>query len=64
MSDPRELVGRRFMADFKVVAIGEQDGEQVAVLHMYGDRYRISVAELLALVEAGIVVEAPERRQP
>jgi len=62
-ADPHELIGKRFTADFRVVGI--RDGaseEQMAVeIHLYGDRYELSVRELRALVESGLVTEVPER---
>lgn len=62
---PEDLVGRRFVADFRVAAIGEsetgKDEDRQVVLYMHGERFAISLGELTALVDSGMVVEAPER---
>ena len=53
---PTSLVGRRFVADFEVLAV--QDG--LAILRMQshgGARYVISVDELETIIERGLVVE-------
>ena len=62
------LVGRRYVADFRVAVIGDRppggrEEDRECVLHMYGERYVISLGELRTLIEAGLVTEAPERGQ-
>jgi hypothetical protein len=60
--DLAELVGKRFVTDFRVLAIGAgKNGEPEATLLMYGDRYLLSVDELEVIIERGLVTEAPER---
>lgn len=51
-----EILGKRFVADFRVVAYGPGDK---ALLLMYGDKYELSTDELLIIIERGLVTEAP-----
>jgi len=60
--DPTSLVGKRYVTDFRIVAITPgDDGEPEATLLMYGDTYKLSVAELEVIIERGFVTEAPQR---
>jgi hypothetical protein len=60
--DPSRLVGKRFVTDFRILAIGlGAKGEPEATLVMYGDTYLLSVDELEVIIERGLVTEAPER---
>lgn len=56
--DPDWLLGRRFVTDFTVLAIGS-DADRTVTIQLYGDRYQISFAELQIVIERGLVVEAP-----
>jgi hypothetical protein len=51
------LLGRRFVADFKVLSIADYRARTVTLV-MYGDRYKISHEELMTVIERGLVVEA------
>lgn len=51
------VVGRRFVSDFRVVAIGPGP---VAVLHLHGDQFALSLGELRTIIERGLFAEHPE----
>lgn len=63
---PDDVVGRRFVADFRVVAVApaviDDPDERVVVLHMFGERCEISFGELRQLIESGFVVETVDHR--
>lgn len=50
------LLGRTYATSFRVLSI-DDDREQTATLAMHGERYRISLAELMVLIERGFVLE-------
>lgn len=58
------LLGRRFVADLRVVRIGPiepgmTEDDRTVVLRLHGsDRAVISLGELVVLVESGIFIEA------
>lgn len=61
--NPEALIGMRFVCDLRVVAITPghpADGTRVVTVHMYGDRYELSLDEFSSLVEAGLLTEMPE----
>lgn len=64
IDDPDALVGRRYIADFRVVRVEPGpcgDGTRRVVLRMFGaDGAEISLEELSVLVESGFVMEVPE----
>lgn len=64
MDVPEKLIGRRFTVDLRVVAIEPgrpDDGERMVTVHMHGDRAELSLEELTAMIEAGFLMEIPER---
>jgi len=53
---PTSLTGRRFVADFEVLAV--RDGLAILRMLSYGGaRYVISVDELETIIERGLVIE-------
>jgi len=61
--DAEWLLGRRFVADFRVVAI-DADPDRTVTLAMGGDHYRLSFEELETIIERGFVMEWPMPLQP
>jgi len=53
------LLGRRFVADFTVVAV-DADPARTVTIAMSGDRFAISLEELTILIERGLVAEWPD----
>lgn len=59
-NQPDWLLGRRYVADFRVQEISERksDGDRIVTLTMYGDTYTLGLSELRTVIERGFVVEA------
>lgn len=61
------LLGRRFVCDFRVMAIGAtpdggtEDDRVVEIVHL-GERSEISYGELVELIRTGFVAEAADGR--
>ncbi len=65
MDVPEKLIGRRYVADLRVVAIAPgapNDGSRAVTVHMHGDRAEISLEELTTMINAGFLMEMPDRR--
>jgi hypothetical protein len=60
LANPQDLVGRRFVTDFRVIKVAD-DEDQTVTLTMYGETYQISLEELQTLIDAGFITEAPDR---
>ena len=62
--NPESYIGRRFVADVRVVAISPgpaTDLTRTVTLIMHGDRAEISLDEFTVLVDSGFLMEVPER---
>lgn len=57
MTRVHDLLGKRYGTDFTIIDV---KGEEVTLL-MQGDYYKISAAELLVVIDRGLVSEIPER---
>lgn len=51
------LLGRTFETAFTVLAVGD-DAARTVTLGMYDDRYTLSLAELVTVIESGFVRES------
>lgn len=64
---PEELIGKRFACDLRVESVSPPlvddptGGARTVTFFQYGDRAELSLEEFSALVEAGLLVEVPER---
>lgn len=63
IANPQRLVGKRFSADFRVVAVADPPytEETIVIIHKHGDHAELSLGELSAIIESGFAVELPER---
>jgi hypothetical protein len=64
VTDPEKLIGKRFVTDLRVVAVAPgapDDDERMVTVHLHGDRAQLALRELAAMIDAGFLVEVPER---